>query len=163
MGDPQQHQPAPPPAHPPAPPHPPAHQPAPPHPPAPPARDSGRLPRSRTVLLGALSVAPPAGIVLAIATRWYQFFYGTFGCSVLCVVSFFLGIEAATRGRKELRWPPEIRPRLGGLRELLLGAGRTAAFCQGAGGVVDIAFLAAQRDVSRVTGVSRSSRLCRRA
>jgi len=153
MGDPQQHQPAPPPA--------------PPHPPAPPARDSGRLPRSRTVLLGALSVAPPVGIVLAIvlaiATRWYQFFYGTFGCSVLCVVSFFLGIEAATRGRKELRWPPEIRPRLGGLRELLLGAGRTAAFCQGAGGVVDIAFLAAQRDVSRVTGVSRSSRLCRRA
>ena len=87
------------------------------------------------MLLGALSVAPPAGIVLAIvlaiATRWYQFFYGTFGCSVLCVVSFFVGIEAATRGRKELRWPPEIRPRLGGLRELLLAAGRTAAFCQG--------------------------------
>ena len=102
MGDPQQHQPA--------------HQPAPPHPPALPARDSGRPPRSRTVLLGALSVAPPAGIVLsialAIATRWYQFFYGTFGCSVLCVVSFFVGIEAATRGRRELRWPPEIRPRL---------------------------------------------------
>jgi len=102
MGDPQQHQPA--------------HQPAPPHPPALPTRDSGRLPRSRTVLLGALSVAPPAGIVLsivlAIATRWYQFFYGTFGCSVLCVVSFFVGIEAATRGRRELRWPPEIRPRL---------------------------------------------------
>jgi len=108
MGDPQQHQPVPPPQ--------PAHQPAPPHPPAPPARDSGRLPRSRTVLLGALSLAPPAGIVLsialAIATRWYQFFYGTFGCAVLCVVSFFLGIEAATRGRRELRWPPEIRPRL---------------------------------------------------
>jgi len=55
------------------------------------------------VLLGALSVAPPAGIVLAIvlaiATRWYQFFYGTFGCSVLCVVSFFVGIEASRQRR----------------------------------------------------------------
>ena len=114
MGDPQQHQPEP--ARPPEQ----AHQPEPARPPGP-APQTGApqpgapRPVSLTVLLGAIGVVPPVVLyVLAVVSyasgpRWAS--SALLPCAVATLVSFFVALEALTRGRKELRHPPEERPR----------------------------------------------------
>jgi hypothetical protein len=102
MGDPQQHQSEP--ARPPAP----APQTGAPQP------GTSRL-VSLTVLLGAIGVVPPVVLyVLAVVSyasgsRWASSALLPFAGATL--VSFFVALEALTRGRKELRHPPEERPR----------------------------------------------------
>lgn len=107
MGDPQQHQPEP--ARPPGP----APQTGAPQTGAP--RPGTPRPVSLTVLLGAIGVVPPVVLyVLAVVSyasgpRWAS--SALLPCAVATLVSFFVALEALTRGRKELRHPPEERPR----------------------------------------------------